>query len=226
MCLLAVLSIGTVLLPRVSYTYAKGEKEKAEAYLEKALHYSLFIAFPFALGLSAIGAEFAPLFFGSQFQVTGHLIELHAMMILPMGVNGIFGALYLLPTNQMKRYTLSVVCGLFVNVLFGFVLVWRMGVFGAVINAILTEAVVATFQVVSVSKQLDLRRLFRGWLKYGLAAVVMYAAVRLLGTITGATIGGVLLQIAVGIAIYIVLSLFLRPPAVQDLKRLLKTKAS
>ena len=226
MCLMAVLSIGTVLMPRISYTYARGEKEKSEEYLRKALQYTLFIVLPMALGLSAIGSEFAPLFFGFQFQMTGNLIELHAVMMIPMGLTCVFGTLYLFPTNQIKQYTLSALWGLIINIVLGIVLVWKMGPFGAVANAILTETAVAIYQMVLVSKQLNIRKLFHGCAKYCVAAAIMYTVIRLAGIVLKATISGILLQVLLGIAIYAIAIVILRPPAWIDLKQRIKMRVS
>lgn len=221
-CLLAVISIGTVLMPRLSYTYAKGETAKAEEYLRKALQYSLFIALPIALGLSAIGPEFAPLFLGSQYQLTGELIALHALMIIPMGITCVTGTLYLLPTNQMKSYTFAVICALIVNIVSGILLIWKIGIFGAVISSILTEVTAAIYQMVVVSKQLDLKKMFRGCEKYCLAAVVMYIVVRLIGIWAESTLTGILLQVLLGVLMYAIAIMVLRPPVLDDIKQRLK----
>ncbi len=221
-----IISIGTVMMPRSSYTYAQGEIEKAEDYLKTALQYSLLIVLPLALGLSVIGPEFAPIFFGTQYETTGRLLELHALMMLPMGLTCIIGSLYLLPTNQMKQYTFAVLCALAVNVVTGILLIWKIGLFGAVIGAILTEIAAAIYQVIVVSRQFDLRKLLHGSVKYCVAATIMYLILRLTGTVIKATIGGILLQVLLGIAIYVIAIAILRPPAWIDLRQRIKTRIS
>ena len=62
-----VTSLGVVMLPRMSNTFANGDNKKMNEYLNRSLQGVAYISIPMAVGLAGISNEFVPWFFGPGF---------------------------------------------------------------------------------------------------------------------------------------------------------------
>ncbi|MCB5666668.1 lipid II flippase MurJ, partial [Mediterraneibacter gnavus] len=64
---MAITSLGTVMLPRMSNLIANGKKKEAMKYIQKSLIISVLLSSSMAFGLSSVSKEFVPLFYGQGF---------------------------------------------------------------------------------------------------------------------------------------------------------------
>ena len=63
-----ITSLGTVMVPRMASTFAKGDKEQLKKYMYSSFSFVFFLAFPIMAGLILISGEFVPIFFGQVYE--------------------------------------------------------------------------------------------------------------------------------------------------------------
>ena len=211
MLLALVTATGTVLLPHVAHYFAQGDHDAVKRSLETSMHVILVIAFPLAFGIAAVSTTFTYYFFSTKFMPVAPLMAAEAIVVIPISIASAIGVQYLLPTNQVKSYTVSVILGSIVNIVVNVPLILWLGTMGAVIGTILSESVVTISQVYAIKNQLDLRGLFSESWKYCLSAVVMFGVVKGLEIAWSTSLIGLVVEVLIGMVVYFVVLLGLRP---------------
>lgn len=197
-----VTSLGLVMLSRIANSFSKGNKEAIRAYIEKSFRFLFVVAYPAMFGVMAISKGMVPWFFGDGFERVGPCMIALSPIILFIGISNIIGTQYLLPTNRVKEYTLSVVCGLVTNVILNSVLISEFGCYGASIATIIAELVVTLVQFYLVRKDFSVSIVLVGW-KNLIAGAIMGGVVYLLSLKLSIGIMSTMLEVAVGAIIYI-----------------------
>ncbi|GFO51210.1 hypothetical protein ikelab_04850 [Lactococcus garvieae] len=219
-----VTSLGTVMLPRVSNMFASGDTKSAKAALAKSFDVMSGLATPLMFGIMGISINFAPFFFGKDFQVVGLLMMIQAPIILFMAWSNVIGVQYLLPFNRLRPFTVSVTIGAILNVLLNFILIPLYGVHGSMFATLIAEMAVAIYQLYVVRQEFDIwSMLFNSW-KYFLAGFLMFGVIYYLNTHWSMNITSLLLQVVIGAIIYVVLNVVMRTNLFIEGKKLLSRK--
>ncbi|MDA5387325.1 flippase [Loigolactobacillus backii] len=218
MVLAVVTATGTVMLPRVAHTFAQGNMKKVNSYLYTTFDFVTFASIPMMFGLAAIAPKFATWFFGPKFAATSTLLMCEAPVILFIAWSNAIGTQYLLPTNHNREYTVSVTIGAVVNLLLNIPLIIKWGAVGAAISTVVSEASVAFYQLYVIRKQASLSRLFTSFWKYLLAGVVMFAVVFAMNLHLPFGAVNLVLEVGVGIVIYGLFMVILRPKIMTTVK--------
>lgn len=171
-----VTSLGVVMLPTMSSFFARGDKEGIKESIIKAFRFIFIISFALMFGLCAVAERFVPIFFGEGYDPVIILMIIISPIIVIIGISTVFGRQYLLPTNQQKEFTISIIIGAVVNVVLNIVLIPIMDAVGASIATVLAELTITVIQAWLVRKQLPLKQCFRSIFKYAIFGAIMYFA--------------------------------------------------
>lgn len=156
MPLTVITALTSVMLPRVSNAFAKGEKSETLDLLETSMWFMTVMAFALSFGIFAVAPEFAPVFLGDEFVDSVPVMELLAWIIPLICVSNVLGTQYLLPSFRDKLYTLTVCAGAVINIILCAFLIPRCGAMGAAVGAVAAEALVLLLQATIVRKELPL----------------------------------------------------------------------
>lgn len=77
--------------------------------LVSSMHVILVIAFPLAFGIAAVSTPFTYYFFSIKFMPVAPLMAVEAIVVIPISIASAIGVQYLIPTDQVKPYTVSVI---------------------------------------------------------------------------------------------------------------------
>lgn len=207
-----ITSIGTVMLPHAANEFAKGNEEKIRNFMYLSSDVTSALALTFSFGIAAISFKLAPVFFGKEFLPVGGAMFIEAPVIYLAGISGVLGTQYLLPTNQLKKYTTSVVVGAVSSIVFNFILIPIWGLNGAMIATVISEIAVLVYQlaVLKMANQLMLGKLFSGFLKYFLAGLIMFVIVFTIDRLTKNGALELLIEISIGVIVYLAMIVILR----------------
>lgn len=175
-----IAAFGTVMLPRMSSLAALGDKEKINNYVGKSSKYVTLIAAAMAFGLMSVGDVFAPLYYGSAFAVSGTLIQLLAITLIPISWANIIRTQFLIPTHRDNIYLLSTVSGAVVNLVINILLIPRYSYYGAAIGTIAAEFSVVVIQITGTRKEFQYGTQFKGVFPYIAFGIAMFAVLSLL----------------------------------------------
>lgn len=198
-----VTSLGVVMLPRMSNTFANGDKKKMNEYLNKSLIFVSYMSIPMFIGLAAISNEFVPWFFGEDFLQVRYIMMILTPILFFIAINNVLGVQYLLPTNRTKEYTIAVSTGAITNVVFNFLLIPKYKVIGACIATLLAELIVPVVELIILRKNINIKYIFKNIYKYFFAGAIMFIIVRFIGKFMGVGILTTMIQAFSGGCIYL-----------------------
>lgn len=202
MVLAIVTATGTVMLPRVANTFAKGDHEKVNEYLYKSFDFVSAIAIPMMFGIAAISLKFAPIFFGSKFQQVSYLMMIESVVILLIAWSNVLGVQYLLPTGKNAQFTTSVTIGAILNIILNIPLIFIWKSEGAMVATVISEMGVTMYQLYVVRNELKLSKLFVGIWKYFVSGMLMFIVVFLLVNIWKFNMIHMFFEVILGVVIY------------------------
>ena len=201
-----ITSLGTVMLPRMSNMIAKGEEEKIKMYIGKSLQVIMFLALPITMGLIAISDDFILIFLGNNFTKTGTLIKYLAISLIFLSWANVIRTQYLIPTERDKDYIISVILGAIVNLVMNIILIPRYASIGACYGTICAELIVMLYQTYKVKNELNISVYIKNIMIFVINSLIMFIIVDLLNYIPMSIYYRLILQVIIGIIIYIVLN--------------------
>lgn len=222
MVLAVVTATGTVMLPHVANAFAKGEKQKTKTYLYNSFSFVSCVAVPMMFGLMAICRKFVPLFFSNRFSPVIPVMEIESIVVLLIAWGSALGEQFLLPTNQIRPYTLSVIFGAVINLIANIPLILLWGAIGTSIATVLSEATVTFYQMYSIRNQVKYKLLFVDFLKYLFSGVIMFVIVKTLDGLLPNSWLMLLVEILVGILVYLIGLVLSKAKILNELKLILK----
>ena len=202
-----ITALGTVMLPRISNIMSKGKKDKVNSYVCKSFSFVIFMSMALSLGLIAIGYNFAPMYFGDEFQKTGILIMLLAITLPFVAFANVIRTEYLIPAEKDRIYIESVILGAIINLIFNIIFIPRLQSFGACIGTVLAEITVMVYQSVKIRKELEIKQYVLNSIPFLIKAVIMFACVFVLNFININPLLRLMIQIIIGVIIYGIMNL-------------------
>lgn len=219
-----VTATGTVMLPHVASKFAKGDIKGVRASLYSSFNFVSAISIPMMFGLMAIARRFAPWFLGADFNMAGEIMFLEAPIIVLIAWSNVTGTQYLMPVNRVKEYTTSVTIGAVSNVVFNLFLISGWGANGAAVATVCSEFLVTASQIMMIRHTIRRRLMFKEAWKYFLCGLLMYLVVNRLCLIINMSVGNLILEVVVGVLIYLIGLVVTRASILDEAKKLLAAK--
>lgn len=210
MALSLIGAIGVVMLPRVSSMHSEGDIEGIQKTIIKCFNIVTGISVAMFFGISAIAIKFGPFFFGNSFELVGLIMMIESPIIIFISWSSVLGTQYLLPTNRMKPFTISVTLGAILNIALNLILIPYYGVIGATIATVFAEFSVTAYQYYSVRKEFPLKTLVSGTWKYFVSGLLMFVVVFSLNQKNIMTVSQLLTQVIAGGIIYLFSNILLK----------------
>ncbi|MDQ0196273.1 oligosaccharide flippase family protein [Paenibacillus wynnii] len=222
-----ITALGVVMLPKISNLVTKGDFTKIKGYISMSMLFTSMSSLPIAFGIAGIAPIFAPVFFGTDFIPSGVLMTLLSITVVFIAWANVIRTQYLIPNYKDKVYVVSVIIGAIINIIINALLIPDYGARGAAIGTVIAEFSVALYQTWAVRNQLDIADYIKNSVPYLIISVFMFITVRFIGKLMEPTIYTLILQLLIGIAIYLLLSfLYIKksknPSAKLILNRVLK----
>lgn len=142
-----VSSLGTVLLPRVSYYIETGEKEEFSRITKKALNFVFLLSVPLCVYFIIFARPSIYLLSGTMFENSILPMRLIMPTLVFIGLTNIIGLQILVPLGKENQVLYSEIAGAVVNIIVNMFLIPRMGAAGAAIGTVLAEIMVFIVQV-------------------------------------------------------------------------------
>ena len=170
------------------------------------------MAIPVMFGIMGVSNIFVPVFFGTGYDKVKILMPLYSILIIFVSMSYILGIQFLISIGKQNVYTFAVSISAVVNLLMNLVLIPQLASVGATVATITAECVGAVSMILYCHKQglLHSSEMFGNTKQYWFAGVIMFLVVYF--TTSRIRIGfmQLILEIVLGIAVYIGILLILR----------------
>ena len=197
-----IASLSTVIMPRVSLEYAKGNIEKVKEYLYKSFNYVFMFIVPMSLGVVCVSNVFVSIFLGNDYMKSIPILNILSITNVIISISNLIGSQYLLPLNRNKEYTIACVSGAVVNMIFNWLLIPKYQAIGACMGTIIAESVVSILQLYYVRKEIDIKNILKMLLKYLAFSLIMCLINVGLSRYLESNVLGLVIEILVSMVVY------------------------
>lgn len=139
-------SLGSVLLPRMSYYYKNNNREKFMDTMAKALNFTTMISIPLVV-FFIIFAKEGILFIADGGYINAvPVLRIVVISIIPIGITGVLGVQVLTPMEKEKFVLYSVIAGAISDFVLNLFFIRQYGAVGAAFATTVAEMAVLFFQ--------------------------------------------------------------------------------
>ena len=199
-----IATLGTVMLPRITNMISNGQKKEVDKYINKSIEFVMFLSLAMCIGLICVGYDFAPVFFGKEFQKTGILIVLLSITLPFISFANVIRTQYLIPFGKDKVYMKSVIYGAISNFIMNLIFIPKFESIGACIGTITEEIFVMLYQFYYMRKEYKFGNLFKTIIPFILTSIIMFEVIYPLNYLIPNKIIKILVQVLVGVIIYFI----------------------
>lgn len=222
MALALVTATGTVLLPHAAHSFSKGDMNSVRKSLEVSMHCILVLSIPLTFGIMSVAGPFTVIFFGHRFTEVAPLMTVESIIIVLIGIGNAVGIQYLLPTNQMRIYTRSILFGSLANIALNIPLILMLGAMGATISTVIAEGFIAAYQLFAVRDQLNIKAMFKETWKYLFAGIFMYFTIKISLRVANHGLASIVISSIIGMASFLIILFCLKPKILLSYIKMIK----
>lgn len=220
--LAVITALGTVMMPRFANLHSNNDSESISNYLMKTIRFALFLAIPMMIGLAVISDGFIPWYLGNEYISTATVIIVLSPVCILNALANILGAQYLTAVNKTKELTISYYSAAFINILLNAMLIPRFACLGAAVATLLCSLTSVMIQFVYVKKDIHFYGIGKNLLKNIFSTLLMLIGIGIVKKIGNISAMFTLIEVIVGIIIYILVSLILKEENLTSVIKLVK----
>lgn len=226
LCIALVSSLGTVLLPRISFLYSQNDNKSIERYINLSIRVTLFTTLPLVLGMVGVTDNFVPWFFGTGFEKVKLLLLIFSPLILIMGINSVIGMQYLIAINRELVLTKYLLYGTLINITLDVILIPHLDSIGTAIATLIAECSVMFFLLYNIKKEIHVSIKIKTCINYVVSSIIMFLTIVSIKVYydLSPTILNTLLLIAIGGLAYISVLYFFKDEYVKLVTKIIKIK--
>ena len=148
-----VTSLGTVLLPRISYYISRNKMDEARSIVKKAIQFVFVISVPMIVYFFIYATESIIFLSGPLYTESILAMRIITPTILIIGISNVTGIQILIPLGKEKYVLYSEVAGAITDLVLNAVLIPKMGSAGAATGTLIAEIVVLIVQYYSIRNE-------------------------------------------------------------------------
>lgn len=206
--LVALTSLGTVTLPRLTYLWDKGDSKSVELMLKKTTEFVSFMAFPMMFGISAVTEKLIPLFLGNGYEPCIGMLRIFSILLVVVGLDNTIGKQCLVATGRQSLFNRGVIAGACVNFIANLILIPRFMGNGAAVGSVLAELTILCIFLYYGRDVISVYAIAREMIHYGTLGLIMGICTWGVGKILPLSVWGLLIQVLFGGLVYLLLLIF------------------
>lgn len=155
--LVALLALGTVLLPRLSFLVNEGKLEEATRHLQANMDFIWVLGLPVSTGIFLLAPEAMYLVAGKAFAPAAPLLQIMALIPLVISLSNLFCFQTLVPFKMERRFLVVVATGSVLSILLNVLLIPHWGAAGSAWANLITETYIAGLSAYFASRYIQFK---------------------------------------------------------------------
>ena len=219
------MSLGSVMLPRLSHLVERGEMEQFRELAQKGVNFVLALCFPLTAGLLAAAPVIIHLLSGYSYEPSIMTLRLLSPIIVIISLSNIIGMQILYPQGKENLVIISTAVGAAVNFSLNLILIPHYAQYGAAFATTVAEVCVTTTQLIIGARYIPIKIFSRGFIDVFAGALIAGAVCYgLIGIIPWGNIASLAVCGAVCPAVYIGFLLLRKYPLAGEVLVMVKSK--
>lgn len=199
-------AVNSVMEPRNSYLFAEKKYDEIHHLIQESMNFILFMSVGCCFGIWGIAVNFVPVFFGEGYDPVVSLLYIFAPIVIAIGISSCLEAQYYTPSGHRAQTAKYTMCGAGINLVLNLIMIPRLGAIGAAIASLIAQSCIAVLDIANSQKFMTGKLLLQLAWKKLTAGAIMSVLVYFTGMVTFLPgLVTVILQVFVGILVYVVL---------------------
>ena len=166
-----IMAIAVVLIPRLSYYIGLQDHKKVETLVEKAYNFTFMLSVPCAVGLFMLSDDIIQLLSGRDFATAAYTMRVMTPIVILIPFSYATNTQTFIPMKKEKLILISTTMGAVTNFACNSFLIPRFAENGAAVGTLVAETSVAIICLIHANLFFDMKKVFRGFWQYWVAAV-------------------------------------------------------
>lgn len=196
-----IVSLGTVMLPRISNLYSKS-RYLSNDIMQPSIYFSVFFSSSICFGIMGITEDFVPLFYGPGYDAIKPLFYILLPSCIFLGIGNVITTQYLIPAKKDKIYLKSIFVGAFLNILINLLLIPFFQSIGAAIGTLFAEMAVTLYKLYMCRKKTSILKFLKNTFPFIFSSIIMFFCIHNIQFDLGVLTINLIVKIFVGIFIY------------------------
>ena len=224
MLLCVSLSLGTVLLPRLSSYYYSGNMEAFNSVVKKAKSFIITITLPMTFGLIVVAPYLISVFCGELFTPSVRTLQIISPIVFVIALSNLMGTSILYAQGRVSIVVMATGIGALVNFILNLCLIPQMAQDGAAIATLIAETVVTISMYMIGRRYFAFNLIDRETMYVVLSCVIMCLPMYFVDSLCIANYYKLILGVVIGITIYTLCMFCVKNPNVEIVINLIKRK--
>lgn len=211
-----ILSIGMVLMPRLSFYIGRGEMRKTAQLVKNAYNYIFMLSIPAAVGLFMLSDDIILLFSGNKFVTASCAMRIMIPIVVLIPFSAMTNQQTFIPMGKENLILISTCIGAATNLILNSILIPRYAQNGAAMGTVMAETAVAIVCMINVQRYFDIKEIFKTIWQYCIAALPIPLIVVLMSGWNLYYVIRIILIIIFSSAIYFTILMSLKNPYIRE----------
>lgn len=219
-----VTSLGTVLLPRMSYYIEKKSKQEINKLISKSLDFILMISIPASIGIIMLAKPIILVLAGWDYVDAIITIKIISPIIVAIGLSNLIGIQILVSHGKEKLTLISIIIGAVINFTLNLILIPMFHQNGAAIGTLIAEIVVTLAQLLLSFQYIKGNINYKNIVSYLIGALLIVITSIAISYISSGFIITTVLSVFLSVGIYFVFLYLIKNEIVCEITNKLKAK--
>lgn len=203
-------SLSEVILPRMSNMLHEGKEKEGMLLLNEMLHLQLFMTVPIMFGIIGINPKMIDWFFGASFRDLLIIVPLMAPLVILQPLHNFVATAYLIPRGEIKSYNISVIQAAIFSTILALIFIPVFDIYGAVISVVGGYGLLTFLRIYILLKKTTFKFGILKLAKFFISGIIMSLSIFIIGVPMKSSSTTTLLQVSLGIIIYMGLTTLLK----------------
>lgn len=168
-----VTSLGTVLLPRMSYYVKNNKDDEINTLIKKSIDFILLISIPSVIGIIMLAKPIILLFVGNDYIESVLTIKILSPIIIAIALSNLIGIQILVSQGKEKMTLFSTIIGAIINFLLNLILIPKFQQNGAAIATLIAEVCVTIIQILLAYSYIKGNIIFKNISNYFIGGLII-----------------------------------------------------
>lgn len=198
------------MIPRMAALYSEKDIRKLKDMIYKSFSFINLLAFPTFMGLIAITDGFTYWFYGDGFLGIENIIKVGAIIIISISWSNVLGMQVMIPLKRERQFTISIICGVIINVIINLLLINNLQSLGATISSVIAECSVTIIQFYFLRDLIKFKKVLQNSYKPIIGSILMYFVINIICMKLQVGILSTIIEVIIGGSIYILIMFMMK----------------
>ncbi|HHD2753330.1 TPA: oligosaccharide flippase family protein [Clostridium perfringens] len=217
-----VISISTILLPRLSFYVENNDMLNFEKIVNLVLNVILFIGIPAMIGSILLSKEIIMVMFGVEFIPSITTMRILSPLIVILSIGNLFGTQILIPLGKEKKLLVAVLSGSIINFTLNVMLIPIYKENGAAFATIIAEFIIMIIQVYFATKQVEVSLSLKEIIKMVISNMIMIIVLICIKSVIKNEFLSLIISVILGGSIYLISNLIMKSYIMIEIMKKLK----